>query len=754
MIEGMGYRVGQRFTAAFVATHRSPVEIGGSPLLWPIRPANCPHGRAIASVALLTALLIAPPSDSHAGGGPENVFVVVNASSWASRTVANYYVYLRAIPPSNVFLLPWTDSQFDDRLKVDAFREKLLKPTLEEIARRDLVEQIDCIVYSSDFPYDIDVRPDTGGIKLPDHLKPTASLTSMTYLWHRVMAADMLYMSGAANQYALRDAADDGVPPTLAFRGNYYWDEQGERITPGAGRRYLICTMLAATTGRGNSVGEAVQSLYRSVRADGTKPSGTIYFTQNLDVRSKVRHGQYPSAVAALESLGVRAEVVDGVLPKGKDDVMGLLFGIRDFNWATTGSTILPGAICENLTSTGAVLREGGQQTALTELIRHGAAGTSGTVDEPLALAQKFPRADMHVHYARGCSLGEAFYQSVEGPYQLLIIGDPLCQPWATVARVGVRGIRPGDTVSGTVHLEPFIAEPPSIEVDHFELFIGGQRAATCKPGEDFAVDTTTFPDGHHELRVVAVEASPIETQSRSGIACIVDNNGLTCTLAAEAETKIPLGQSLKLTAASPGATRLVLLRAGEMLDSADGERAEFELDTAGLGFGPVDLWAVAEHEASDKGPISSASLRIQILPPEPLPAQSRPVNLVPGLQLKIGEQTPKVQTEFTGKWLPEAGVEADQAYTLSGFFEAPEDDIYQFQAAYLGTLSIAVDGQTIYDGTSNRYGTMHAAPVTLARGTHQLEIQGRAGTRAALDLRFGAKGTYRLQADNFRHAP
>ena len=62
----------------------------------------------------------------------------------------------------------------------------------------------------------------------------------------------------------------------------------------------------------------------------------------------------------------------------------------------------------------------------MTDWISAGAAGTSGTVTEPYAMQQKFPMPFIHVHYAKGCSLAEAFYQSLMGPYQLLVLGDPL----------------------------------------------------------------------------------------------------------------------------------------------------------------------------------------------------------------------------------------------------------------------------------------------------------------------------------------
>ena len=86
-------------------------------------------------------------------------------------------------------------------------------------------------------------------------------------------------------------------------------------------------------------------------------------------------------------------------------------------------------------------MSSGASQTPLSEFLRYGAAGASGTVTEPYAIAEKFPHPMLQVHYARGCTLAEAFYQSVCGPYQLLIVGDPLCRPWANIPKVTVAGL-------------------------------------------------------------------------------------------------------------------------------------------------------------------------------------------------------------------------------------------------------------------------------------------------------------------------
>jgi len=130
------------------------------------------------------------------------------------------------------------------------------------------------------------------------------------------------------------------------------------------------------------------------------------------------------------------------------------MIGIAKFAWADSGSRILPGAFCDHLTSFGGVMTGTGQ-TVLSEFIRHGAAGACGTVTEPCNTPVKFPSPFLHVHYASGCTLAEAFYQSVHAPYQQLLIADPLCRPWARAPQFTVDGLREGDCLTRSRWLRP-----------------------------------------------------------------------------------------------------------------------------------------------------------------------------------------------------------------------------------------------------------------------------------------------------------
>lgn len=483
---------------------------------------------------------------AHAEVNAESTVVVVNTGSEASKKVAQAYVALRSIPQANVVELANVPDQ--ETIDVNQFRDLILKPLLAELDKRNLRKTIHCVAYSSDFPTAIDVRPDAKGKRLPKVLTPTASINSLTFLYQRVLAKDVGYLSLQSNRYyrpmkgrriaqsdvekpktlvpadalrlitALKKARDEKAwaPAEELLREllNKYPDQAGlhynlacmlarlekpeealaslkhsiekglfdytllEReadlkslrqldeylalitelkaislnvddslsfnssfkfaanysVNADKGESYLLSTVLGVTRGRGNTVDEVIANLTRSVKADGTRPTGTIYLMTNSNVRSTTRHRLFKSVATTLKKLGVKAEVVKGTIPIKKSDVAGAVIGTASFDWKKSESQILPGAICEHLTSYGGVLRKNAGQTPLTDLIRHGAAGASGTVAEPYAIAAKFPSPFIHVHYFRGASMVEAFYQSVSGPYQLLIVGDPLCRPWSKTA--------------------------------------------------------------------------------------------------------------------------------------------------------------------------------------------------------------------------------------------------------------------------------------------------------------------------------
>ena len=694
-----------------------------------------------------------------AGGGPENVFVVVNSRSWASMAVANHFCRLRSIPAGNILYLPWQDSVVETDL--ETFRDRIFLPTVATINARRLARQIDYIVYSSDFPYVVQVESEFSGAPWD----PTGSITGMTYLGRWITASSSEHKNLLVNSYARRVRRDGQLmAPTHGFRANYMWGPKGE-IVKERGRKYFLSTMLAYTSGRGNSVSEAIRYLSRSAQADGSHPKGTFYFVKNDNVRSTTRDRSFPATVAELEKLHAKAKIVIGKfkrVPQRRDDVLGVTSGAVNFDWKASGSTILPGAICDNLTSYGGILKSDAgrwvlNQTPLTDFLRHGAAGASGTVVEPTANQHKFPHAMMHVHYARGCSLAEAFYQSVNGPYQLLIVGDPLCRPWATIPTVFVEGVKPGETVKGTLTLKPSARTVAGTKIRQFQLFLDGTLIAQRDPGQNFQLDTEPLADGHHELRLVAIDDSPIESQGRLILPVVFNNRGRTIQCQTQPPEAIRWDETLSLTVDAPGSTKIHVYHNRRLIADLDGERGRLKIDPRTLGQGPVSLVVVGVGDSSSGDYVFAPPIDLLVQAPIPLSARRPPrgTALADGLQITLADGRVVVvqQTAPADRWLADAGVRPNETFRLSGYFNVSQEDVYQFQTAFDGRLGIRVDGRLLLNRTGGRY-EHHYLPVSLDSGLHRLDIEGQTTGKSRLFLAFGGQGTPAVGGDRFKHSP
>ncbi len=390
------------------------------------------------------------------------------------------------------------------------------------------------------------------------------------------------------------------VRPTLGFSSRRPWNPDRTRTRTGKGQRYMLSVMLAVVGERGNSVSEAITCLRRSAAADGSKPTGTVYYMVNNDIRSKVRQWGFDAAIDDLHTLGVQARRLRGVLPRQRADVAGLMAGSASFDWPGTRSGILPGAICEHLTSTGGVMRSGGSQTPLSVFIRHGAAGASGAVTEPYAIAAKFPSPFIHSHYARGSTLAEAFYQSVLSPYQLLIVGDPLCRPWATIPRVTVNGFAAGAVLTSPTPIAPAATEA----VSRYELYVDGRWIADCPEGETVMLPVDRLPEGRHELSVVAVADHALETRGRRVTPFYVHRGEYALEVEFEGDQPVTLGEPITLRASAPGVDRIAFSHNGRVLGSISGSRGQVRIDSALIGAGRVRIESTAYVSADAEQPV------------------------------------------------------------------------------------------------------------------------------------------------------
>lgn len=787
-----------------------------------------------------------------AGLAPENVAVVVNGQSWASLTVANEYVRLRGIPPCNVIVLKGLSNI--ETTDVDHFRKEILAPVFAAINSRGLAKQIDCIAYSVDIPYAVDVTGDMAGMKFPLVITGMASTNGLTYLHEWVERKDTEYLRLDINRYnrrtlplprgasltpietadmahgldlyeqkkyaesaevlkkllavprsdadiaydlacsyslagklneamaALQTAVDTGwrnavqtssdpdlkplagradfqnllqkmramplkVQEGFGFRSSISWGHDG---TPAAsGPHYMLSTMLGVTCGRGNSVGEVLASLRRSAGADGTSPTGTIYFPENGDVRSTTRAWAFHGAADALRQIGINAVVESGVLPVNRQDVAGAMIGTAGFDWGGSKSSILPGAIVEHFTSFGGIITERSDQTPCTEFIRAGAAGSSGTVTEPYALQQKFPTAFIQVLYCRGWTLAESYYQSLFGPYQLLIIGDPLCKPWSKPIRVSMPPLTDGQVVKGALEIRPKVAPADAQSVSGFDLYIDGRYSASASPGTPLRFDTSQTADGAHSVAVVCIQKGPQRACSRASVTVQVNNRSQALTTQPEPKGPHKWGDVVSVKASCRGASSIELLQFGNPVALIQSGHDVLQVSTTTLGIGTATLQPVA-HTTS--GAVYGSPVRIQVAPPDGLVPVTLDASekLAPGLEIAIdGAAGSVVKDTLDPGWLSALVKTSGRHFTLSGLIEVTKADLYQVQVKTNTGASVQIDGSSLLRAADDR---QQFAPVALLPGLHRLKVLGIAPQGATMDIRFGAAGILHLAEAQWKH--
>ena len=184
----------------------------------------------------------------------------------------------------------------------------------------------------------------------------------------------------------------------------------------------------------GNTAAQVIASLRSAAAADGQgwnqvqQQNATVYFEDNGDVRSTTRDGEWPATESQLTARGVPwlyEDNTSGATPQNRSNVLGAVCGSPN-PVLPNGSTYLPGSWADNLTSYGCDFADT-SQTKATLFISSGAAGTTGAVVEPYAVADRFTNSSIYTFIADGSTLGEAFAKSVASP--------DMQMPWATCWR-------------------------------------------------------------------------------------------------------------------------------------------------------------------------------------------------------------------------------------------------------------------------------------------------------------------------------
>jgi hypothetical protein len=187
-------------------------------------------------------------------------------------------------------------------------------------------------------------------------------------------------------------------------------------------------------------------------------------------------------------------------------------------------------------------------------------------------------------------------------------VGDPLCQPFATLPEVEVAGFKPGQEVKGTITFTVAAAVKPPKQIGAIELFLDGRLVARFAPGREPQLDTTKLPDGYHEFRIVAVNSDAIESRGRQILPLVINNHGAKVELAVE-NNKAAATDMVHITARQAGATSIVVRQNRREVARFTGSEGEADVLAATFGRGPVILQA----ESAGPAPAFSPPLALEI---------------------------------------------------------------------------------------------------------------------------------------------
>ena len=317
------------------------------------------------------------PAETTATLSAADVGVVVNERDPLSEAVGRYYQRQRGIPDANLLRIRFAPAKAElEPARFREIREELLEKTPARV-------QVYALAWAA--PYRVGCQ----------------SITSaFSFGLHPGWCAQGCAVTRMSSYFARGDVKRP-------------WDEL--RIRP---------SMLLAS--RSLQQGEAL--VQRGMAADGTAPSGTIYFLDTSDYKRNVRVESYRRAIAVL-GRRLQMQLLRQNSLVDRHDVLGYFTGLASVA-GIDSNTYRPGAIADHLTSFGGQLTDSSQMSALRWL-EAGATASYGTVVEPCAFPAKFPDPGLLLtYYRRGDTLIESYWRSVAMPGQGVFLGEPLARPW------------------------------------------------------------------------------------------------------------------------------------------------------------------------------------------------------------------------------------------------------------------------------------------------------------------------------------
>jgi uncharacterized protein (TIGR03790 family) len=401
-------------------------------------------------LSILAAVLAA--GTLWAGGSGLNVIVVVNQNSTNSVQLGNDYCEQRGVPPQNLLRMTgWTNGAIE--WSPNDFEARLRNPLLTMLASRGLTNQATYVLLSMDIPYRV-----RDGASLN-------STTSALFYGFKTNTPPPLPPECLPGSCSLPDASSNSYAfSEMPFR------EASPNTTP---TNSFLAMMLTASNLAG-----AELILSRGIASDSTFPTQAVYLARTSDADRSVRFVQFDNAILDTRIRGDNSLIWTNTSSASFTNLLGLMTGLAGLS--LPDNAFVPGAMGDSLTSFAGKIFENSGQTSLLAFLSAGAAGSYGTVDEPCNYTQKFPDALSYFYQNRGFCLAESYYQSVQNPYQGLLVGEPLSAPFARPGTADWSSLTNGTVLSGRAGLNPaFFAAATNLLLAQVDLFLDGNYLQT-----------------------------------------------------------------------------------------------------------------------------------------------------------------------------------------------------------------------------------------------------------------------------------
>lgn len=430
---------------------------------------------------------------------------------------------------------------------------------------------------------------------------------SATYLKETPSLEKLLSEPTIARTIEFLDDAPMNTQGPVAFPSGVGWTLSGSfnRVADG-GVPYLMACSLGVVNSRGSTLPQAIRVLQRSSQSDRTFPQGRFTFGGNPNVRARTRFPSVPPAIAYLKAAGFESSIYEGSCPTKKGNILGMMTGHNRVPLQSKPWRFVPGAIAENLTSYGGVFDSDGQ-TKLTEFLHFGAAMSSGAVVEPYSLQPKFPEAMLYGFYAKGMSAIESFYLSVKSPYQLLIVGDPLAQPFAR-APAEIMKITLLDDEKKRIRFtrQTLGFKAPKSRTRTVEISIDDRAFKTTPPVPNVDINWPTDVSGvfdfratlagldRTEPRITFLSSLDVQGPKPAPVATRLKPSTDGATDLEKTTTKSILETKATWSLSCPGADEIALMHMGAEVAKIEGAEGSVTFETKPLGGGPLRFRPVA----------------------------------------------------------------------------------------------------------------------------------------------------------------